>query len=102
MVRPSDGRPTQSFRERILKVPRLKRLLQDRPVLYSYEGRSSRTRSDKIVVHDIEALHALSFGHELFLCRTVVDEDYIRVAAPPDVERLAVPTATTLQMTEKA
>src|SRR3954463_5913318 len=43
----------------------------------------------EIVVHDVEALHALSFGHELVLGRTVMNEHDIGVTPPADVERLA-------------
>jgi hypothetical protein len=48
-----------------------------------------RSSDDEIVVHDVVALHALSFGHELVLGWPVVNEDHVRIAPPPDVERLA-------------
>ncbi|MGY4339084.1 hypothetical protein ACVWW3_003990 [Bradyrhizobium sp. LM2.9] len=48
-----------------------------------------RPDNDEVVVHDIEALHALPFGHELVFGRPVMDEHDVCIAAPPDVERLA-------------
>ena len=48
-----------------------------------------RSDNDEVVVHEVKALHALSFGHELVLGRPVMHEHDIRIAASPDIERLS-------------
>ena len=48
-----------------------------------------RTDDDEIVVHDVEAHHAMSFSHELVFGWPVVNEDHVRITPPPDVECLA-------------
>ncbi|MEH2489142.1 hypothetical protein V1280_005081 [Bradyrhizobium sp. AZCC 2230] len=41
------------------------------------------------LTREAEALHALSFVRELVLGRPVMDEHYVRIAAAPNIERLA-------------
>jgi len=50
-----------------------------------------RTDDDEVVVHDVEALHALPFGHEFVFGVPVVHENHVGIAPPSDVERLAGP-----------
>src|SRR5688572_10513189 len=47
-----------------------------------------RTHQHEIVVHHLEAPHAVALGDELFLQRPGVHEDHVGIAAPAHVERL--------------
>jgi hypothetical protein len=48
-----------------------------------------RSHDDEVVVHDVEALQALPFSHELLFCGSVMNEDYIGIAPPTDIRCLA-------------
>ncbi|MHC2682121.1 hypothetical protein ACVJDU_003685 [Bradyrhizobium diazoefficiens] len=48
-----------------------------------------RPDDDEVVVHDVETLHALPFGHELVFGGPVMDEHHVGIASPPDIQRLA-------------
>ena len=48
-----------------------------------------RPDQDEVVVHHVEALHAVALGEEFLLERLGVHEHHVGVAAPADVERLA-------------
>ena len=72
---------------------RLRRLdlLQRRDdVLAAADLRRIGLRPDQheVVVHHLEALHAVAFGDELLLERLGVHEHHVGVAAPAHVERL--------------
>jgi hypothetical protein len=48
----------------------------------------SRADDDKVIVHHVEALHAVALGDELFLLRASMDEDDIGIAPPPGFQCL--------------
>ena len=48
-----------------------------------------RTNHHEVIVHHLEALHALPLGHELFLGLPVMYEHHVGIAAPSDIEGLS-------------
>ncbi len=62
--------------------------LDDVLVAGDVRGIALRTDDDEVVVHDVEALHALAFRHELVLRGTVMHEDNVCVTPTSNIQRL--------------
>ena len=75
--------------ERRLRCRDLVQRVDDILVAADMCGIALRPDDDEVIVHDVETLHALPFGHELVFGGTVVDEDHVGVATASDIERLA-------------
>ncbi len=59
---------------------------------------AARPDKDKVIIHDVEPLDAMSFGHEFFFLRFGMHQNNVGIAAPRGIERLPGPLSDHLHV----